>query len=332
MALTIRDVARAAGVSTATVSRALRGLENVDPRTRDRIVAIAREMKFSVSPAASRLATGKAGAVGIVTPYVGRWYFTEVFSGLEAGLAPHDVDLLLHATGLPGEVLSRPQSANERLRRRVDGVIVLGMPRDMVDSEGLNDIGVPVVLLGTTEEGYSSVSINDRLGAHMAVEHLVRQGHDRIAVISGRPQPEFFMPENDRMAGYLDVHAEHGLLVDPALREYGHFTMRGGEGAMRALLHVRPRPTAVFCMSDEMAYGAIRAMNTAGLSPGRDIAVIGFDGHELAEVFELSTVEQPVRELGWDAALLLMRQISDRTPAEVIELSTQLCVRASTSA
>src|SRR5579885_3513446 len=102
MALTIRDVARAAGVSTATVSRALRGVGNVDPSTRRRVIAIAQEMKFAASPAASRLASGRAGAVGIVTPYIGRWYFTEVFAGLEAALAPHDVDMLLHSTGLPG--------------------------------------------------------------------------------------------------------------------------------------------------------------------------------------------------------------------------------------
>ena len=330
MPLTIRDVARAAGVSTATVSRALRGLDNVDPRTRDRIVAIAREMKFSVSPSASRLATGKAGAVGIVTPYVGRWYFTEVFAGLEAGLASYDVDLLLHATGLPGETPARPVPANEHMRRRVDGVIVLGMPRDQVDSEGLHDIDVPVVLLGTSEPGFSSVSINDRLGARLAVEHLVAQGHVRIGLISGRPEPAMFMPENDRFAGYLDVHAEHGLPVDPDLREFGHFTMRGGEMAMRALMQSAQPPTAVFCMSDEMAYGAIRALNQAGLAPGRDIAIIGFDGHELAEVFELSTIEQPVRQLGWDAAAMLMRHIASPAAAQEIELPTQLCVRAST--
>ena len=89
-------------------------------------------------------------------------------------------------------------------------------------------------------------------------------------------------------------------------------------------------PTAVFCMSDEMAYGAIRAMNQAGLTPGRDVAVIGFDGHELAEVFELSTVEQPVRQLGWDAASMLMRHIASPATAQALELPTQLCVRAST--
>src|SRR4051812_49547117 len=102
MALTIRDVARAAGVSTATVSRALRGLDNVDPATRDRVVRIARELKFSVSPSASRLATGRTGSIGIVTPFIGGGDFTELFAGLEANLRNHDFDLLLHATGMPG--------------------------------------------------------------------------------------------------------------------------------------------------------------------------------------------------------------------------------------
>src|SRR5579859_2522528 len=194
MALTIRDVARAAGVSTATVSRALRGMGNVDPRTRSRIVAIAQEMKFSISPTASRLATGRTGVIGIVTPYIGRWYFTEVFAGLEAGLASYDVELLLHATGLPGGPPHEVDAAM-RLRRRVDGVIVLGLPPEMVRSEGLHELDVPVVLLGSAIPGLASVSIDDRAGAHVAVRHLVDKGHTRIGLISGRHESSMFVPE-----------------------------------------------------------------------------------------------------------------------------------------
>jgi LacI family repressor for deo operon, udp, cdd, tsx, nupC, and nupG len=333
VALTIRDVARAAGVSTATVSRALRGFENVDPATRDRIVRIAREMKFSVSPTASRLASGRTGTIAIVTPYVGGWYFTEVFAGLESGLAPHDVDLLVHATGMPG-VTAHPVRASERVRRRVDGVLVLGMPMGVLESEGLFDLELPLVLLGLQAPGVASVSIDDRLGARVAVEHLVERGHQRIGLISGRPLPTMFVPENDRLSGYLDVLGDHGLPTDEALREPGGFSVLGGEEAMNRLLSLRPRPTAVFCMSDEMAYGAMRAMNRRGLAPGKDVAIIGFDGHDLADTFDLSTVRQPVRELGRTAAELLMSRVGveaagSATPEQIV-LPTQLYARGST--
>ena len=333
MALTIRDVARAAGVSTATVSRALRGLENVDPSTRDRIIRIADEMRFSISPAASRLASGRAGSIAIVTPFIGGWYFTEVFAGLDAGLQSHDVDLLLHATGMPGAG-AHPVRAHERLRRRVDGVVVLGMPLEMAESEGLFDLDVPVVLLGVQAPGIPSVAIDDRAGAMVAVEHLVERGFDRIGLISGRPLPTMFVPENDRLDGYLDVLAKHALPTDEALREPGEFEVRGGEAAMERLLDLRPRPTAVFSMSDEMAYGALRAMNRRGVVPGRDVAIIGFDGHDLADTFDLSTVAQPVRDLGRTAAQLLMELIAQpsgtRTTESTVMLPTQLYARRST--
>lgn len=330
MALTIRDVARAAGVSTATVSRALRGVGNVDPRTRSRVLTIAQEMKFSISPTASRLASGRTGSIGIVTPYVGRWYFTEVFAGIEVGLGRYDVELLLHVTGMPGAD-AHEVAAGVRMRRRVDGVIVLGLPPEMVVSEGLCDLDVPVVLLGTSSPGLASVLIDDRDGARTAVRHLVERGHERIGLISGRQAGTMFVPENDRLAGYLDVLTEQGLPSGDELREYGHFTLHGGEQAMAALLARSCRPSAVFCMSDEMAFGAIRAMNRAGVVPGRDLALIGFDGHDLADAFDLSTVEQPVRELGRTAAEMVMRRVSKGGEAEIVELPTSLCVRGSTS-
>jgi LacI family repressor for deo operon, udp, cdd, tsx, nupC, and nupG len=333
VSLTIRDVARAAGVSTATVSRALRGLENVDPGTRERVVRIAREMKFSVSPSASRLASGRTGSIAIVTPFVGGWYFTEVFAGVEAGLQAFDVDLLLHVTGIPG-VDAHPLRAHERIRRRVDGVLALGMSRSMAEFEGLLDLDMPMVLLGNQTPGVPSVSIDDRLAARVAVEHLVERGHERIGLISGRPLPTMFVPENDRLAGYLDVLSAHRLPAFEALREPGEFTVRGGEQAMETLLALRPRPTAVFSMSDEMAYGALRAMRRRGIVAGRDLAIIGLDGHDLADTFELSTVGQPVRELGKVAAALLMQQIASPRPAggdqEMVVLPTHLYARAST--
>ena len=328
-------MARAAGVSSATVSRALRGLDNVDEQTRERVVELARSMNYAVSPAASRLATGRTGTIGIVTPYVGRWYFTEVFAGVEEGLKPHDMDLLLHVTS---SFDHDSPSAHIRMRRRVDGALVLGMSPDPEDLSGLAAMDVPVVLLGARAEGLPSVSIDDRRGARSAVEHLITAGHCRIALISGRRLPTPILPENDRLAGYLDAMRAHRLAAPEDLREIGEFSTEGGARAMAALLARSPRPTAVFCMSDEMAYGALKALQAAGLRAGGDrdrgeIAVIGFDGHDLADIFELSTVSQPVRDLGRAAAELLMGVVNtppsaDRR-AEELTLPTTLVLRGS---
>jgi LacI family repressor for deo operon, udp, cdd, tsx, nupC, and nupG len=334
VALTIRDVADAAGVSAATVSRALRGLSNVEPATRDRIVAIAREMNFSVSPAASRLATGRTGTIGIVTPFVDSWYFSQIFAGVEEVLKPFDVDLLLHTTqprdpsGLPG--------AHVRMRRRVDGALVIGLAADSDELTAMSAMDMPVVLLGSRSPGMASVSIDDRLGARIAVSHLAELGHERIALISGRRLPAVFLPENDRLAGYLDVLSARQLPADKSLREIGLFTAPGGEHAMDALLSRRRPPTAVFCMSDEMAYGALRAIARAGLAVGGnkaagEIAVIGFDNHDLSGLFDLSTVGQPVRELGRSAAQLLMSHVVGSPTTEVRIVPTDLHVRGSTT-
>ena len=331
--LTIRDVARAAGVSPATVSRALRGLENVDLQTRARILAVARDLDYAVSPAASRLATGRTGAIGIVTPFVGRWYFTEVFAGVEEGLKQHDVDLLLHVT----ESLEHPNPARAhvRMRRRVDGVLVVGLPADDEDVTGLAAMHVPIVLLGAHAAGLPSVSIDDRAAARCAVEHLIGYGHERIGLISGRALPTTVLPENDRLAGYREALRAHALRAPAEYLQIGEFTTQGGERAMSALLAQEAPPTAVFCMSDEMAYGALRALRRADRRPGGnraagEIAVIGFDGHDLGEVFDLSTVSQPVRTLGRVATELLMAQVGGEGPRAPVTLPTTLIVRGTT--
>ena len=121
-------------------------MDNVDPRTREHVSAVARALNYTVSPTASRLATGRSGAVGIVVPYIGRWYFTELFAGIEAALKPHDLDLLLHTTEEPAGVESL--GAHLRLRRRVDAAVVIGLAPTSSEIEGIVGLGIPTVLIG----------------------------------------------------------------------------------------------------------------------------------------------------------------------------------------
>jgi LacI family repressor for deo operon, udp, cdd, tsx, nupC, and nupG len=330
LGITIRDVAREAGVSTATVSRALRGLPNVDPVTREHVRRVADRLDYVISPAASRLAGGRAGSIAVITPFLGRWYFSKVLSGVERVLQRSDLDLLLYSTGDPSEEHRVPP--HKRLRRRVDGVLVIGLPADSPDLQELFELEMPVTLIGSHSVGVASVSIDDVEGGRMATQHLVNLGHKRIGLISGRPLPTPFFPENDRLSGYRQALEASGLKVEPGLQVPGYFTIEGGEHAMTAQLAQRTPPTAVFAMSDEMAFGALRALRRHGMRPGHDVAIVGFDGHEMSDLLDLTTVVQPAEDLGSVAARCLLDLLDDpaREP-EVQRLPTQLCVRGSTT-
>ncbi len=327
MALTIKDVAREAGVSTATVSRALRGHSNVDPGTRDRIVEVARRLDYVVSPAASRLASGRTGSVAVLTPYVSRWYFASVLAGIEEAMQQMDFDCLLHTVPEPG--VASLDIAGRRLRHRVDGVLVIGLQASSPDVSSLMAQGFEMTLIGNVAEGASSVLIDDYGGALTATRHLVNLGHRSIAIIGGSDGP--FLVERNRLAAYRAALDEAGIERHPGLEVTGGFTVDGGEAAMSVLLARAERPTAVFAISDEMAFGALRALRRHGLVAGRDISVIGFDGHEMSDFLDLSTIAQPVKELGLQGARALLTQIAQPDRLETKVLPTVLTVRASTS-
>lgn len=326
MSITIRDVAAAAGVSTATVSRALRGLPNVDEATRQRVREVATHLDYVISPSASRLASGRTGSVAVITPAVSRWFFATVLSGVESVLQDAGVDLLLHSTATSG-------ISAARLRGRVDGVLAISVPAEDPQLQRVIDLGLPTSLIGTWCEGAPSVMIDDVQAAVTATEHLIGLGHRCIALISGSADARPATPSHARRSGFLQTMDQAGLEVGPQLEAHGAFTIDGGELAMEQLLLTQPRPTAVFAMSDEMAFGAMRALRRHGLSPGQDIALVGIDGHDMSGYLELTTVAQPVVELGRIAATWMLEQLADgpSRPPESIRVPTTLIVRGSSS-
>jgi DNA-binding LacI/PurR family transcriptional regulator len=329
MAMTIRDIAREAGVSTATVSRALRGLPNVDPTTRHHVMSVAERMDYVISPTASRLATGRTRAIAVITPFVARWYFATVLSGAERVFHEADFDLLLFGTGEPSEPHRVP--SHRRLRHKADGFLVLSLDPESEDVAGLFDLDLPVVLVGTASPRAVATLVDDVKGACLATQHLIDLGHQDIAIISGRMLPSPFTPDADRYEGFLRTMAAAGLTPDPAFTTYGSFTIAGGEAAMEGLLSQPKRPTAVFAISDEMAFGAIRALRQHGLTPGVDVSVVGYDGHELAEMLDLTTVIQPVEQLGVRGAQLMLERLLDPSlPVRQITYPIELAVRGST--
>ena len=241
-----------------------------------------------------------------------------------------DLDLILSSIGDPSETHHVPP--HRKLRRRVDGFLVISLPSDTPGVSEIFESDVPVALIDTERAGCWSVGIDDRDGARMAVQHLVNLGHERVGLISGRVLPTPFRPEESRWQGYRDTLVEAGLPVEDDLEACGHFTIEGGERAMTTLL-ARPKPpTAVFAMSDEMAFGALRSLRAHGLQPGRDLSVVGFDGHEMSEFLDLTTIVQPVEEVGARAAQALLDAIDDptRQPSQVV-LPLDMVVRGSTA-
>lgn len=333
MVASIDDVARAAGVSIATVSRALRGLPDVADSTRERVLRAAAELNYVASPFAARLASGRTATVGVVVPFVNRWFFAEVIATVESALRAAGFDLLLYNLG-DAEGRSRFFQIMP-MRKRVDAVLIVSLVLSDEEFAALEQLGCPVGLLGLERTGFLSTRIDDADGAHRAVAHLLSLGHRRIALIGGdTDDPMRFTPPLHRQDGYRDALREAGIEPDPRMESLGYFTIAGGAEAAERLLSAPDPPSALFAESDEMAYGALRTLRRAGLRVPEDVAVIGFDDQDNAELMDLSTVHQPVTAQALDITtrLLNVLRTDEASAAGPIVLPTDLVVRGSTDA
>ncbi len=307
----IEDVAREAGVSVATVSRALRGLPNVADSTRERVEKIAEKMNYRADPSAARLATGQTKLVQLVTPTVDGWYFSRFLAGAIEHLILNDYEAIVHPVETPEQ---RDAFIEDmlRLEKRVDGLIVVDLNISEDNATKMHDSGIQAVTAGFSTQRFPSVIIDDYQVGFMATQHLVERGHRRIGLISGEPNhPLAFSVPGLRLAGYTGALAAAGIALDTSLEQSGFFTAEGGRRAMERLLDLPDPPTAVFAMSDEMAFGAYSAMTDRDLRWPDDVAIVGIDDHELAGLVGLTTVRLAPRDLGAAAAKRLILLIAD---------------------
>jgi DNA-binding LacI/PurR family transcriptional regulator len=221
---------------------------------------------------------------------------------------------------------------HQLLKGRVDALIVISLPPTEEEFDSMLSLGIPIALVGMHHAQCSSVAIDDVAGARTATQHLVNLGHKKIALLSGRPDDPFgFSVPQDRRKGFMQVLAESGLEFKPSREVFGDFTMHGASRAMDDLLARADRPTAIFCQSDEMALGALQAIRRNGLKVPDDISIIGFDGHEMAEFSDLTTIEQPVSLMGEMAAWSIMERLKlPKSESHSLTLPTTLVVRNST--
>jgi LacI family repressor for deo operon, udp, cdd, tsx, nupC, and nupG len=330
MAASIEDVARLAGVSIATVSRSLRGLPDVAQSTRARVLAAARELDYVASPFAARLASGRSATVGVVVPFVNRWYFAEVLGAVEGVLNDANMDLLLYNLG---DMAGRERFFRDLpVRKRVDAIIIATLVLTDAEMDALRSLKVPIGIIGVDHEGFHSTRIDDRAGAATAVKHLIDLGHRRIGHVAGdKADPMRFTPPHHRRRGYIDQLFQAGIEYDPSLEVLGYYTTQGGRSATEEMLSRSDRPTALFAESDEMAYGALVAIRRAGLNVPHDIAVVGFDDHASAALMDLSTIRQPVREQAEELTTRVLAAAAGDTaePGSHV-LPTELIVRGTT--
>lgn len=332
----IRQVADDVGLSMATVSRALRGRPGVSDANRRRVQEAAARLGYVASSTAVGLATGRTRTIAVVVPHVTRWYFATVVHGAEQVLREHGYDLMLFNLAGDREVRHRVMRTQTALSR-ADAVLVLGLLPSEEEREWFDRHGARVVLVGSLVDTWPGVAIDDEQVAVLATQYLVDLGHERIAYVGGSTvQALDFSTPGARRAGYLDCLAKAGIRHDDDLDRFGDFTVESGRREGQALLDLAEPPTAVFCASDEMAIGLLRAASERGLRVPEELSVVGVDDHELAEYVDLTTVRQPVEELGRLAALQILELLAEPSeappPDRHVQLGVELVVRGSTAA
>ncbi len=333
---TIEDVAAAAGVSVATVSRALRNLPNVATSTRRRVADVAAELSYSADPAASRLAAGRTQTITVVVPSLSGWYFATLVAGVEAVCAEAGYDVLVVGVGTHGD-LSRILGEGSHLERRTDGVVVIDIAISDEVAKSVSERGVALTTVGRVTDAASSLRVDNAQVGRIAADHLADLGHTRLGVIGGEPHdPLGFEVSRLRVDGFADALARRNMAFNDDLVEGGNYNIDGGREAMSALLDRADPPTAVFALSDEMAFGALMELSQRGLAPGCDVSLIGVDDHEFARVVDLTTIGQPVADHGSAAARLLLDAMAahrDRIRPEPTHIvaPVELVVRSTTA-
>lgn len=329
----IMDVALRAGVSPATVSRSLRGMTNVSPDTRDRVLEAARDLAYPTASAEVEFAPGSRHSVAVIVPFIHRWFFSTVTAGAATLLRERGYDVLLYHLG----------SADARdhffhrmpLARRVAGILTLSMPLTEEHTLALRALDIPLVSVGSTIPGSPWVGIDEVGAARGAVNHLVHLKHERIGLIAGEPDDArfAFASSRQRRAGAEEALTAANLPLDEDLVASGPHGIEGGAAAMARLLAGRVLPTAVFAEYDELAIGALWTLRRAGLRVPQDMSVIGIDDHEMAAVLDLTTVGQSAENQGKAAAESLIQVLESPAGVTVdpILLPSNLILRGSTA-
>jgi DNA-binding LacI/PurR family transcriptional regulator len=312
MATTIFDVAKQAGVSIGTVSRVLNNRDRVHPETRERVLKAVHDLDYHANAIARGLANRQTNALGLVIPQVNDPYYFQILRGVEDAATASDFSLL---------IVSQPRPAPEHRylslfrRGNVDAMVLVAIDVVAHEVQKIADRGVPIVLVQQDVDRNIPTFLSDNYhGARALVEHLVKDhGYSRLAYITGT---DYTGDSRERLRALRDVSSEQGLFLSPDCIVQGDYLSGSGFHAMNQLLDLPEPPEAVFAANDQMAIDAMMAVQQRGLHVPQDIAVVGFDDIPMASYITpaLTTVHQPIYELGWHAAQKAFEMIRNGEP------------------
>ncbi|ANF47598.1 MULTISPECIES: LacI family DNA-binding transcriptional regulator [Priestia] len=331
---TIKDIARVAGVSVTTVSRALNGYSDVNEKTRQKIADVARELNYSPNTLARGLVMQKSKTIGLLVSGISREsvkdnFTFEVLCGVNERASTLGYDLILFNTNT---MMQREKTYTQLCReRRVDGAIIQGIKKEDPYLKEVVESDIPCVLVDipvhSNSVGY--VTTDNALGAKKAVEHLASLGHKHIGMINGH---EDAFVSQERLNGYREALKECGLSFRSEWVVSGNFEEKKAEKAVRELINRHKEVTAIFCASDLMALGALKACKELGLHVPKEMSIVGYDNIVLASYSSpnLTTVGQEVYQIGYEAADLLIEMLEGKETNMKRYLDTKLIIREST--
>ncbi|MEX0298587.1 MAG: LacI family DNA-binding transcriptional regulator [Kordiimonas sp.] len=324
---TIRDVSRVAGVSVATVSRAMTRPEKVSEKTREKVLAAIAETKYKPDVSARNFSTRKSRTIVVLVPDISNPFFSRVIRGIEHTAQRVGYSVLLGDTR--GDPSIEDSYAGMVEARLADGIIQLN---GRLPFDGAEETPVPLVNACdcVDRDDIPTIALENAKAARAMTQHLLSLGHRRIAVVKG---PNDSSLTRERLRGYAEALAEEAIELDDALIAEGDFSAASGENAATDLLSLQQKPTAIFCFNDEMAMGVMHHAKQLGFSVPADLSVVGFDDIQFAQYCDppLTTIRQPAESFGSKAMTVLLGILQGEAPTVMRQhLPYEIVIRQST--
>lgn len=330
MKVTIKDIAKAANVSTATVSKVLNKKDQrISAETRNLVLKIAKEKNYIPNSMARSLVTRKTNTIGLILPDITNPFFPELARGAED--RANESDYMLMFANTDDDADKENRYLNMLAEKMVDGIILTQSANKEGNAEVLNGLKLPLVLIDRDielENIRGKVLVDNFQGAYDGVSYLINKGYRRIAFITG---PFSTTTSKERLNGYEKALEDFGIAVNWSLIFEGEYKGQWGEEATKVLVKKNMPCDAIFCGNDLIAVSVIKTLKKSGYKVPEDVAVLGYDNIQLSEMIEpaLTTVNQPVYEMGYQAAELLINILEDNIQEKTIKLKSNLVLRSS---
>lgn len=326
---TILDVAKKAGVSRSTVSRVLTNSNRVDPETKQKVLAVMKELNYQPSQVARNLRRQETKLIAVLIPGISNPFFGSLVQGMEEVAIKKGYNVILCNMG--EDPVRQMEYLQMLERKQVDGVILTALRNPLDEVKAYLQYG-PIVLASeyVEDDSLPAVVIDNIKAAERVTEHLIMKGHKRIGFING---PEHIILCRDRQEGYIQTLEKYEISASHDLIMSSDFTIKGGFECAKQLLELEEKPSAIFAANDDMAVGVIQAVQERGLRVPQDVSVVGFDNVQISRVVQpnLTTIDQPIFQIGIKSMELLMSCLE----GNVLEdkrtvLEANLCIREST--